>query len=164
MSDRMPKILEAMDDEQGRWFDLVGTLGEFEATRRSRDRWSPVDTLNHVTVWKQNAIEVARLQSVPDAPRPDPSLGSYPILGLGPDIDTYNARRMEERFDWTLEQSRAWAEEIHGELRRALEAVPPDRLIVPDGPHGIVGWLLLPAIEHPPEHRLRLERQLGYTP
>ena len=31
-------------------------------------------------------------------------------------------------------------------------------------PHGIVGWLLLPAIEHPPEHRLRLERQLGYTP
>ena len=164
MTDRIPKILEAMDDEHARWLDLVGELGEFEATRRSRNRWSPVDTLNHVTIWNQNALEVARMQAVPDAPRPDPSLGSYPILGLGPDIDTYNAQVMESRAEWGLAESRAWADEIHGELRRALEALPSDRLIVPDGPHGIVGWLLLPAIEHPPEHRLRLERQLGYTP
>ena len=164
MSDRMPKILEAIDDEHARWLELVGELGEFEATRRSRNRWSPVDTLNHVTAWKQNALEVARLQTAPDAPRVNPSLGSWPILGLGPDIDTYNAQLMEAREEWTLTQSRAWAEEIHGELRGTLEALPSDRLIVPDGPHGIVGWLLLPAIEHPPEHRLRLERQLGYTP
>src|SRR3990172_8536346 len=96
--------------------------------------------------------------------RVDPALGAAAILGLGSDIDTYNAQLMEARADWTLTRSRAWSEEIHGELRLALEALPSDRLIVPDGPHGIVGWLLLPAIEHPPEHRLRLERQLGYTP
>lgn len=164
MSDRMPKILEAMDDEHTRWLELVAELGEFEATRRSRSRWSPVDTLIHVTIWKENALRVARMQAVAEAPRVDPSLGSYPILGLGPDIDTYNAESMSERSDWTLSQANVWAEDIHGELRRALEALPTDRVIVPDGPHGIVGWLLLPAIEHPPEHRLRLERQLGYTP
>jgi hypothetical protein len=164
VSDRIPKILEAMDDENARWLELVGELGEFEATRRSRNRWSPVDTLIHITIWKENALRVAHMQSVPDAPRVDPSLGSYPILGLGPDIDTYDAEAMSERSDWSLARANAWAVEIHGELRTALEALPPDRLIVPDGPHGIVGWLLLPAIEHPPEHRLRLERQLGYTP
>ena len=164
MSDRMPKILGAMDEEHARWLGLVGELGEFEATRRSPNRWSPTDTLNHVTAWKQNALEIARLQADPDAPRVDPALGSAAILGLGSDIDTYNAQLMEARADWTLTRSRAWSEEIHGELRLALEALPSDRLIVPDGPHGIVGWLLLPAIEHPPEHRLRLERQLGYTP
>lgn len=164
MSDRLPKILEAMDDEHARWNALVGELGEFEATRRSRNRWSAADTLNHVTAWNQNALRVAQMQAEADAPRPDPSLGSYPILGLGPDIDTYNAELMRTCEDWSLERSLAWADEIHAELRRALERVAADRLIVPDGPHGIVGWLLLPAIEHPPEHRLRLERQLGYTP
>ena len=38
MSDRLPKILDAMDDEHARWLELVGGLGEFEATRRSRDQ------------------------------------------------------------------------------------------------------------------------------
>jgi hypothetical protein len=162
MSDRLPKIFEAMDDEHAKWLELVGDLGEFEATRRSRDRWSPVDTLNHVTAWKGNALEVARRQSAPDAPRPDASLGSAPILGL--DVDAFNAEALERLASSTLAEASAWAERVHGELRDALGALPPDRLIVPDGPHGIVGWLLLPAIEHPPEHRLRLERQLGYTP
>ena len=162
MSDRLPKILDAMDDEHARWLELVGGLGEFEATRRSRDRWSPVDTLNHVTAWKANALEVARLQGEPDAPRPDASLGSASVLGLN--VDAFNAETLDRLTDSTLAEANAWAERVHGELEEALRALPSDRLIVPDGPHGIVGWLLLPAIEHPPEHRLRLERQLGYTP
>jgi len=162
VSDRLPKILEAMDEEHARWLELVGELGEFEATRRSRERWSPVDTLEHVTSWKDNALKVARAQAAADAPPVNPSLGSAPILGI--DVDAFNAETLESHAGRTLSQALEWAEEIHGELRRAIEAVPRDRLIMPDGPHGIVGWLLLPAIEHPPEHRLRLERQLGYTP
>src|SRR3989304_8958505 len=91
MSDRMPKILGAMDEEHARWLGLVGELGEFEATRRSRNRWSPTDTLNHVTAWKQNALEVARLQADPDAPRVDPALGSAGGLGPRPGHGPYHA-------------------------------------------------------------------------
>jgi hypothetical protein len=140
----------------------VGTLGEFEATRRGRDRWSAVDTLNHVTAWKENCLRVAHMQAVSGTPPVDASLGSASILGL--DVDTFNAETLDRLKEATLAAAISWTDQIHRELRGALEGLPPDRLIVPDGPHGIVGWLLLPAIEHPPEHRLRLERQLGYTP
>jgi hypothetical protein len=140
----------------------MGELGEFEATRRTRDRWSPVDTIVHVTSWMDNALRVARSQAAADAPRLDPSIGSAAILGI--DVDAFDAEILEANVDRTLGDALARADEIHGELRRALEALPRDRVIVTNGPHGIVGWLLLPAIEHPPEHRLRLERQLGYTP
>jgi hypothetical protein len=162
MSDRVPKILDAMDDEHRLWIALVGDLGEFEATRRAGTRWSPVDTLNHVTAWNMNALRVATSQATADAPPLNPSVGSATILGL--DVDDHNAEILARRRDWSLAQTLAWAEEVHRDLRMAVEVLPSDRVVAPDGPHGIVGWLLLPAIEHPPEHRLRLERQLGYTP
>lgn len=162
MTHRLPKILEALDDEHARWLALVGELGEFEATRRGQTRWSPVDTLNHVTAWKENAAKVARLQAEPDAPQVDPSEGSARILGL--DVDAFNAETLERLSDATLAHALGWADRVHAGLRAALEALPVDRVLVPGGPHGIAGWLLLPAIEHPPEHRLRLERQLGYRP
>lgn len=162
MSDRLPKILDAMDDEHRLWLALVGDLGEFEATRRAGTRWSPVDTLVHVTSWNVNALRVATSQATADAPALDPSVGSATILGI--DVEEYNRDTLDRRKEWTLARAIAWAEEVYRDLRLAVEVLPSDRVIAPDGPHGIVGWLLLPAIEHPPEHRLRLERQLGYTP
>ena len=162
MSDRLPRIVGSMDEEHAKWRTLVADLGEFESTRRQRERWSPVDTLIHVTAWKDNALRIARSQAEAGASIPDASVGSAPILGL--EVDDFNAETLRTHEGWTLERALAWSDEVHRDLLDAIRRLPADRLIVPEGPHGIVGWLLLPAIEHPPEHRLRLERQLGYTP
>ena len=38
MSDRLPRIVGWMDEEHAQWRTLVGDLGEFESTRRQRER------------------------------------------------------------------------------------------------------------------------------
>ncbi len=73
-------------------------LPEEGALRRPGGGWSAVDSLIHITSWKENALRV-RQQAEPEAPDPGPTKGAAGVLHIS--IDRFNEETLAARRDWT---------------------------------------------------------------
>ena len=162
MSDgeRLQAIRTDIVNEHRAWLELMTRIDRRRASERPPKGWSAVDTLVHVTAWRENGARVARLQAEPGAPVPGPDQGSASILGI--DVEAFNAQMLDESMRLTAGEAIAEAERVHAELLDALTALPVDRILVPGGRgrHGSARWLGLTCMSHPAEHRRVLEQAL----
>jgi hypothetical protein len=151
-------VRRAIADDVGSGHRELGAALRSALPPRSRsvEGWSPAQLLAHVTAWKANAIEVAR--RLDDLhPTIDPSAGTSRILGI-PDVDVFNADVAQQHATSTLEDVSTWSDTVHRDLLHALATTPIERLTGGPYPNGAVGWLFIPAVEHPREHLEALRR------
>jgi hypothetical protein len=158
-SEPVVRILAEIEEEHRALTTLIAVLPIDRLTERSDGQWSAIDLLNHITAWQANALTIARQQAAPDAPELDPALGAGRVLGL--DAERFNAELLASHRDWTLDQALAWHNHVFAELKAALAALPPARLLGGPGPHGARLWYARPALLHAREHREEFQRRLG---
>jgi len=109
----------------------------------------------HITAWQDNALQIARQQTVPDAPDLNPHSSPAGILRLN--VQKFNDEVWGSHQDWTLEQALAWHTQINTALRAVLATLPAERLLGGSGKYGARMWYWRPAVIHSREHRHTLD-------
>jgi hypothetical protein len=157
-SQPLVRILQEIEAEQRALTTLLVRLTPDQLTDWSGG-WSPVDTLNHITAWKENALRVARSQAAPDAPALDPEARVGQILGL--DTDRFNDESTRRHQAKSLAEALDWSNDVHRALLDALVRLPVDRVLGGSGPYGARLWYARPGIGHVREHREALAARLA---
>lgn len=75
-------------------------------------------------------------------------------------VDRFNAETFAARSDWTPAQAIAWADEVHGDLMKALRALREERLVGGRGRHGARMWYWMPGFIHSMSTRRALDKRL----
>lgn len=142
----LDRIFADLEDEHRAFIELVASLPEADALDRPGGEWSAVDSLVHITSWKENALRVARQQAEPDAPDPGPTRGPGGVLHIN--VDRFNAEVLAARRDWSAQQALAWANDVHRDLIEALRRLPEERVLGGRGRHGARMWYWMPGFIH----------------
>lgn len=155
-------VFEGLEEEHRALIELLEGLPQKVALERPGGEWSAVDSLIHVTSWKENALRIARQQAEPGAP--DPGLTKGPAGVLHVNVDRFNAEALAARSDWSLRQALIWANEVHRDLLEALHRLPEERLLGGRGRHGARMWYWMPGFIHSVGLRRELSDRLTGTP
>ncbi len=151
----LDRVFEDLEEEHRAFVELVSSVSKEVALERPGGEWSAVDSLIHITSWKENAVRVARQQAEPGAPDPGPTRGPAGVLHIN--VDHFNAEALAARSDWTVQRALTWSNEIHRDLMEALHRLPEERLLGGRGRHGARMWYWMPGFIH----SVGLRRALG---
>jgi hypothetical protein len=157
-SQPLVRILHEIEAEHRALLTLLVRLSPDQLTDWSGG-WSPVDTLNHITAWKENALRVALAQAEPDAPALDPEARVGQILGL--ETDRFNDEITRQHHQKSLAEAIEWANGAHRALLDALVRLPVERTLGGAGQYGARLWYARPGIGHVREHREALVARLA---
>jgi hypothetical protein len=158
-SEILKHILAEIESEHLTLIQLLSGLSVDQAlSRPPSDEWSAVDVLIHITAWQDNALQIARLQAMPNAPVLNPRSSPAGILRIN--VQQFNKEVSLSHRDWTLEQAIAWHNQINNDLRSALANLPCGQVLSGIGKSGACMWYWRPAVIHSREHRHALERRL----
>lgn len=157
--ERIDRIIHDLDGEQREWIGLISRLDKKDLAARIYGAWTAVDTLAHVTAWKENALKIARLQAEPDSPDPGPTRGPAGVLHIN--VDEFNKSVLNDHRDWGTQRTLEWSARVHRDLIQALEDLGPDRVLNGRGRHGARQWYWMPASQHSSGHRRALEKLLA---
>lgn len=115
---RRSELLERVREARGRLVAALEGFGEEEASRVGlNEHWSVKDALSHITAWE---VEGARI--VGEIQR-----GTWRPHRLGQEeIDSFNARAVEERRGRSLGELRQEFDAAHGRMERLLESLPEE--------------------------------------
>jgi hypothetical protein len=67
-SEKLEHILAEIESEHQTLVQLLSGLAVDQASSRPNGEWSAIDVLAHITAWQDNALRIARLQAMPNAP------------------------------------------------------------------------------------------------
>lgn len=147
-------IRASIEGEHAEWKRLLAGAPSGGGQGRT-ETWSALETLVHVTSWKENALRIARDQARRRAPRIEGARGPAGVLHI--DVDRFNHEVQAAHRGWTRKQVVEWSERVHRDPLSALAALPRDRLIGGRGRHGAFMWYWMPALIHSAGHRREAE-------
>lgn len=161
-SEKLEHILAEIESEHQTLVQLFSGLAVDQASSRPDDEWSAIDVLTHITAWQDNALRIARLQAMPNAPVLNPRSSPAGILRIN--VQKFNEQVFNSHRDWTRDRVMAWHNQTNTDLRLALTTLPFERVLSGSGKYGTCMWYWRPAVIHSREHRHALERRLSTQP
>lgn len=145
-------VLEHLAEARAALLAAIGGLAEADMTALPvAGEWTIKDILAHVSGWA--AWDLAGVEGVLAGEPPD-------FFSAIQDVDTFNARLVAERREWTLGRVLAEMADTHAALRELLATMPDEdvfRIGRFQGPYwdNLGGWLQV-AWEHEEEHAAQI--------
>ena len=144
-------VLEHLTRARAALLDTIEGLTETDmATLPVAGDWTIKDILAHVSGWA--AWDLAGVEGV--------QAGKPPDFSAIQEVDTFNARLVAERREWTLGRILAEMADAHAALQELLASMP-DKDVFRAGPFrgpywdSLAGWLQV-AWEHEGEHAAQI--------
>jgi len=144
-------VLEHLAEARAALLAAIGGLAEADMTALPvAGEWTIKDILAHVSGWA--AWDLAGVKGV--------LAGQHPDFSAIQDVDTFNARLVAERREWTLGRILAEMADAHAALQGLLASIPDEdvfRVGPFQGPYWdhLAGWLQV-AWEHEEEHATQI--------